>query len=85
MAAEIVTIPRVYLKDRTLALRSAHHTAYASASHSPIQPGKEVPLLKLEFIQGVVRNVPAQIYQAFADAGVATTDRPRRRSEEKDD
>ena len=81
MAVEIVTIPRVYLASSAY-WRSAHHTAYCSPGSNPRHADDERPLLKLEFNFGVARNVEQNIYDAFVEAGIATTDRPQPRRDD---
>ena len=75
MAAEVTTIPRVYLKDKTF-WKSAHHTAYATPGGNPHNKDdlRQPEILVFEF--GVARQVPLAKYELFADCGIATTDRP---------
>ena len=75
MANEEITIPRVYLKDEQF-WKSAHHTAYCTSRATPIAPGEDPPLMKMEFWFGIARHVPSVVYDAFKAAGIATTDRP---------
>ena len=65
---------RVYLQPSELARKSAHHTAYVG--DGAITEGKPQPLYKLEFMQGVAKDVPDELYQRFKDAGIAGTSRP---------
>lgn len=72
----IPSVPVVYLKDQSL-WRSAHHRAYASPGQDPKNPNAPTELLVLEFWGGVARDVERRVYDVFAAAGIATTDRPR--------
>ena len=84
---EVITIPKCYLRDQALARRSSYHTAYCGSTKSPISdPTVPHELLTLTFWRGVAHNVPLNVYERFADAGICTTDRPRRRfGDEADD
>jgi hypothetical protein len=83
---EVITIPKCYLRDQQIARRSAYHTAYCGSTPSPISdPTVPHVLLTLTFWRGVAYNVPLNVYERFADAGIATTDRPRRRFGDDDD
>ena len=84
MAAEVVEIPRVYLKDRSL-WKSGHHTAYAVPNGNPGNPEDKRPPETLVFEFGVARGVPLQKFELFRDAGIATTDRPRIHTLDDDD
>lgn len=66
------TIARVYLKPQDLARFSAWHTAYVG------EEGNMTKLHRLEICGGQARNVPVNIYERFRDAGIVTTERPRR-------
>jgi hypothetical protein len=35
-------------------------------------------------VAGCIRGLPLDVYQRFADAGILTTERPRRRGEDDD-
>mgnify|MGYP003395566148 CR=1 FL=1 len=85
MAIEISTVRRVYIADREKARKSALHTVYAGAQ--ALVPGSTVPqpLVKLEFVFGVARNIPTQDYQRFADLGHATEKRPKSAYEEAEE
>ena len=65
---------------------SRHHTAYSGSTIMPA-PGIPAPLHKLEFINGVARNVDENLYERFKDLGVCDTSKPRRprRSEEDEE
>lgn len=76
--AEIVTVPRAYLKPTDLQKFSMWHTSYIA---DPIDKTK---LHRLEITGGVIRNLPVETYRRFADAGILTTERPRRRGEDDD-
>ena len=82
--AEILTIPRVYLKNRDL-WASGHHTAYALAEGNPgnAEDRRQPETLVFEF--GIARNVPITKFELFRDAGIATTDRPRRHAQDDDE
>ena len=75
---------RVYLADEELRKRSAHHTAYVGAPAEEHIPGMPAPLHKLEFYNGVARDVDEQTFSRFKDVGVATLDKPKRRDEDED-
>lgn len=83
MSVEVVTIPRVYLKPKSLR-NSAFHTAYIVPGQNPNDPNSNKEYLSLEFNRGLARNVPKNIYDAFAAAGIATTERPRYDEEDED-
>ena len=76
MAAEITTIPRVYLRQREL-WKSGFHTAYCAPGQNPKDQNSNQETYQLQFFFGIARHVPLNVYNAFADAGIATTDRPR--------
>ena len=76
MAIEITTIPKVYLKDKSL-WRSAYHTAIASSTGTLAVPGQPEAVVTLTFLYGLAKDVPVTLYRIFADAGIATTDMPR--------
>ena len=65
---------------------SRHHTCYAGSTVTTA-PGIPAPLHKLEFVNGVARNVDENLYERFKDLGIADTSKPRRprRSEDDDD
>ena len=78
MADQLVTIPsiaRVYLKDKSL-WKSGHHTAFAAPGGSPNDPNSHADMYTLVFEFGVARDVERTVYDVFAKAGIATTDRP---------
>ena len=78
MANEVITIPRVYLKQKHFH-KSAYHTAYAPAPSDPhAQPGVDQALVTLTFEMGIARNVPKNLYDLFEAMGIATTNRPKR-------
>lgn len=84
MAAEILTIPRVYLKPEHLR-QSMYHTAYAAAPTQPhAQPGADQALVKLVFVKGVAYGVLKTEYDLFAAQGIATTQRPLSPMERED-
>lgn len=73
---------RVWLKDEELRKHSAHHTAYVGAPAAEHIPGQPVPLHKLEFVNGVAHDVDDTLYQRFADVGLVTTTRPKRKDDD---
>jgi hypothetical protein len=81
MAAEVLTIPRVYLADQKLARQSGHHTIYAT-SEQPVTPGRDPELITLTFEFGLARNVPKAMYDQFHRLGYVTTDRPKRQGDD---
>jgi len=84
MAAEVILIPRVYLRPEHLR-QSMYHTAHAPAPTQPnAQPGADQTLKQLIFVAGVAYNVPKNDYDLFASLGIATTDRPLSRWERED-
>lgn len=83
MAAEVVTVRRVYLKPESLR-KSGWHTAWYPDLSMPREPGKDQMMRSLEFFFGVAKDVPLNIYEQLASMGIATKDRPRRRDEEDD-
>lgn len=72
----IPSVPVVYLKDPKL-WHSSHHRAYAAPGRDPRDPNAPTDLMVLEFFFGVARDVERRVYNVFAAAGIATTDRPR--------
>ena len=84
MSAEVTTISRVYLKPKAL-WKSGQHTAYAAPGQNPKNPGDNVEVYTLVFNFGLARHVPKNVYDAFAAAGIATTDRPRLDGDDTDD
>lgn len=81
----IETIARVYLRDPDLARRSGYHTAYCGTGNRLNADGSDPEMFSLTFYMGVARNVPVNVYRRFRDAGVATTERPKRRYELEDE
>lgn len=76
---------RVFLKPTELVRNSRHHTAYTGAPGEAI-PGQPAPLYRLEFVNGVARNVDEQLYERFKDVGIADVSRPKRpRLDDEDD
>jgi hypothetical protein len=71
------TVPRAYLKPEEFR-KSMWHTAYVA------DPLDKTKLHKLEVVAGCIRGLPLDVYQRFADAGILTTERPRRRGEDDD-
>ena len=65
---------------------SRQHTAYCGSTITPA-PGIPAPLHKLEFVNGVAKNVDENLYERFKDLGVCDTSKPKRprRSEEDED
>jgi len=84
MAAELIEVPRVYLKNRAL-WSSGHHTAYALADGNPNNPEDKRSPETLVFEFGVAKGVPLRKFELFRDLGIATTDRPRLNPQEDDD
>lgn len=72
----------VYLQPKHLVRHSRHHTAYAGdgATHKEGQPPA---LYRLEFINGVAKDVPEAIYQRFKDLGIADVKKPNLDSEDQ--
>ena len=65
----------VFLQPKNLVRHSRHHTAY-TGDGARVKEG-EVPVIhKLEFFNGVARDVPEEIYQRFKDSGIANVVRP---------
>jgi len=87
MAVEIITIPRVYINPNLKEhARSAHYRAMAPAPVQPnAQPGADMAIITLEFINGIARNVPQTVYDQFHALGIATTSRPKARWELDED
>lgn len=56
---------------------SRHHTAYAGALVAPA-PGVPAPLHRLEFVNGVAKNVDENLYERFKDLGICDTSRPKK-------
>lgn len=84
MAAEVLTIPRVYLRPEHLR-QSMYHTAHAPAPTQPnAQPGTDQALVQLVFVAGVAYDVPTTLYDLFAAQGIATKERPLSRWERAD-
>ena len=75
MAADIVTVSRVYLKDKNL-WKSGHHTAYATPEGNPNNKDDLRAPESLVFEFGVARHVPLAKYELFQSIGIATTERP---------
>ncbi len=78
---------RVYLSPRIdpqAYKGSRHHTAY-SGSTVTTAPGIPAPLHKLEFVNGVARNVDENLYERFKDLGVCDTSKPRRPRRDEND
>lgn len=73
---EVTQVARVYLRDQELARKSAYHTGYCGYIHPAT--GDYVQE-SLTFWRGCAQNVPLATYERFRDAGICTTDRPRRR------
>lgn len=66
---------RVFLQPKDLVKHSRHHTAYSGSG--AIHKEGEVPTLyKLEFHNGVAKDVPEDIYQRFKDLGIADVNKP---------
>lgn len=84
MAAEVTTIPRVYLKDKQY-WKSGYHTAYATPNGNPSNHEDHRAPEALVFEFGVARGVPLAKFELFRDAGIATTDRPVLRPIEDDE
>ena len=84
MSVEVIEIPRVYLKDRSL-WKSGYHTAYAVPNGNPYNKDDQRQPETLVFEFGVARRVPLAKFELFRDAGIATTDRPRLNRDEDDD
>ena len=76
---KIQTVPRVYLVDKNVNRTSMWHTAYVG------EPGNPDILHRLEFFAGVARSVPLAVFERFRDAGIVTTERPRRPRRDDDD
>lgn len=76
---------RVYLKPPELVKHSRHHTAYVGPDPTEIIPGQPTPLYRLEFVNGVAKDVDEQVYQRFKDVGIADVERPKRPKEDEDD
>jgi len=71
---------RVFLHaklDTSAYKNSRHHTCYAGAGVAPA-PGVPAPLHKLEFINGVAKNVDENVYERFKDLGICDTTPPKR-------
>lgn len=81
MTTEVLTVPKVYLKNPAH-WKSGYHTAYATTRKNPVTPGEDPPLARIEFWFGIARNVPQNLYDLFAEAGVVTTERPKMRHED---
>lgn len=73
---EVTTVPNVYLKPEDLARFSAWHHAYVG------EPGNPTKLHVLEICGGRVKNLPLATFERFRDAGIVTTERPRRPHED---
>lgn len=84
MAAEVLTVPRVYLKDKSF-WKSGHHTAYATPNGNPGNPEDKRNPETLVFEFGVARHVPLAKFKLFEDCGIATTDRPKMKTFDDDD
>ena len=76
MAAEIKTVRRAYLTQPEF--RKGLHTAYTAAPGIPEDPKLPQALLHLDFLFGVARDVPQNLFDAFKAAGQVTDQRPRR-------
>lgn len=72
------TVPRAYLKPKDLQKFSMWHRAYVG------DPTDKTKLHQLEILGGTIRNLDTQTYQRFADAGILTTERPRRGGDDDD-
>ena len=78
---------RIYLSpklDPQAYSRSRFHTSYAGSTIAPA-PGIPAPLHKIEFVNGVARNVDENTYERFKDLGVCDTSKPRRPRRSEDD
>ena len=75
---EVIKIPKVYLTDQSISRRSSYHTAYCGTGAIE-SPGNPSQLFTLTFWRGIAYDVPQNVYDRFRDAGIATTDKPRRR------
>ena len=81
MPKRVFLAPRL---DPTAYKNSRMHTAYSGSSISPA-PGIPAPLHKIEFGNGVARNVDENTYERFKDLGVCDTSKPRRPRRSEDD
>lgn len=66
------TVTRVYLKPPDLNKFSMWHTAYVG------EAGNSTQLHRFEIVGGQKRGVPLAEYERFRDAGILTTERPKR-------
>lgn len=82
MSTEVKTVKRAYLINKDQ--RTGIHTAYTAAPGMPSDPTRPQPLLRLDFLWGVARDVPQTTFDAFKAIGLVTDQRPRRADEEDD-
>jgi hypothetical protein len=70
---------KLYLKPPELVKHSAHHTAYVGDDSGADKktPGGDTTLHRLEFHNGVARNVPDELARRFEAVGVASRTKPR--------
>lgn len=73
---QLQTVAEVYLKPNDLNRFSQWHTAYVGEEGNPTK------LHRFQIYGGKKRGVPLADYERFRDAGILTTDRPRRTDEE---
>lgn len=70
-------MPRIcYLQPKDLVRHSRHHTAYAGDGAVHVPGGPPPQQFKLEFFNGIARDVPENIYQRFKDLGIADVNKP---------
>lgn len=76
MAIEIKTVRRAYAADKKH--QQGIHTAYTAAPGIPEDPTKPQSLMRLDFVFGVARDVPQNVFDAFKAVGIVTDERPKR-------
>jgi hypothetical protein len=73
---------RVFLQPHDLVKKSRHHTSYAG--DGAVNEGRPGPLYKMEFFNGIARDVDEQTYKRFEDLGHCDTARPKLAGDDDD-
>ena len=71
-------VPRIYLKDPNINRSSMWHRAYVGGLNGG-------PMRVLEITGGTKKGLTLEEFELFRDAGVITTERPRRQHEDIED
>ena len=73
---------KVYLQPMELVKKSRHHTSYAGDG---VVEGQPSVLHKMEFVNGVARNVEEQMFRRFKDLGHCATAKPKMPGDDDDE